>query len=250
MNKLKTKRVLLIIVSIVCLFYLNLSASNEGLNTNTTAQEKLQNASETKQKSITTTSLYLEDIKDIAYRIFTTYANLLKDRLAVQNTKQSINSKETNFEQEQKYVNNVAYIQEPPQINNNILLNFEALFKSDSTKVLPSNLAKVIMFAKFLKDNPQFDIKIVGHASNTSNGKILTKKQTAEYNINLSLKRADTIKEILIKNGVDTSRIITEGKGFSQPIASNKSIEGQKKNRRIEAILINKSADNKSLVTQ
>jgi len=285
MDGLKTTRALLtIIVGIFCLFYLSLNASTlqetstEIVNTNAITQEKLISISETKQKPMNT-SQYLEDISDIAKRIFKTYANLLKDHLAVQNTKnteavlinksadnkvlvtesaenvkaqEKTNQNETLVKEDNK-PNNVTYAKETSQINNNtnnISINLEALFKSDSTKVSQSSLDKVKIFAKFLKDNPHFDVKLIGYSSHTKDGKILTKKQTEKYNIDLSLKRANTIKNILVKSGIDVSRLITEGKGFSQPIASNKTIEGQKKNRRIEAILINKSSDNKILVTQ
>jgi len=281
MDVLKPKRALLtIIVTVFYLFYLSLNAttlqetSTEAINTNTTTQEKPTNISETKQKSVNTYQ-YLEDINDIAYRIFKTYTNLLKEHLFVQNTKNTqavlINKNTDNkilvtenikaqektnqnkpLVKEDNKLDNVVYTKETSQINNtnNILINLEALFKSDSTKVSQSSLDKVKIFAKFLKDNPHFDVKLVGHSSHTKDGKILTKKQTEKYNIDLSLKRANTIKNILVKSGIDVSRLITEGKGFSQPIASNKTIEGQKKNRRIEAILINKSSDNKILVTQ
>jgi len=282
MDVLKTKRALLtIIVTVFYLFYLSLNAttlqetSTEVINTNTTTQEKPTNINETRQKSVNPYQ-YLEDINDIAYRIFKTYANLLKEHLFVQNTKntqavlinksadnkilvtenikaqEKTNQNKTLVKEDNK-LNNVVYTKETSQINNNtnnILINLEALFKSDSTKVSQSSLDKVKIFAKFLKDNPHFDVKLVGHSSHTKDGKILTKKQTEKYNIDLSLKRANTIKNILVKSGIDVSRLITEGKGFSQPIASNKTIEGQKKNRRIEAILINKNTDNKILVTQ
>jgi len=281
MDVLKTKRALLpIIVTIFYLFYLSLNAttlqetSTEIVNTNAITQKKLQNTSETRQKPMNTQ--YLEDINDIAYRIFKTYAKLLKEHLFVQNTKntqavlinkhtdnkilvaenikaqEKTNQNKTLVKEDNK-LSNVVYTKETSQINNNtnnILINLEALFKSDSTKVSQSSLDKVKMFARFLKDNPHFDVKLIGHSSHTKNGKILTKKQTEKYNIDLSVKRANTIKNILVKNGIDVSRLITEGKGFSQPIASNKTIEGQKKNRRIEAILINKHTDNKILVTQ
>jgi len=81
-------------------------------------------------------------------------------------------------------------------------------------------------------------VKIAGHSSHTKDGKIKTKKQTAKYNIELSLKRANSVKEILVQNGVEPSRVITEGKGFSEPLVSNATTEGQKKNRRVEATLI------------
>jgi len=111
-----------------------------------------------------------------------------------------------------------------------------AEFKQDSFRIEPNE--KIAELAKFLKDHQEYNVKIVGHSSHTKDGKIRTKKQSAEYNIELSLKRANSVKEILVKDGVDASRVITEGKGFAEPIASNATKEGQNKNRRVEATLI------------
>ncbi|RBQ25941.1 MULTISPECIES: TolC family outer membrane protein [Arcobacteraceae] len=120
-------------------------------------------------------------------------------------------------------------------------INLEVLFENDSAKILSGSLDKVIEFAQFLKDNPQFDAKILGHASNSASGvKAHTSKNSAEYNIDLSKKRANSIKDVLVNNGVDASRLTTEGKGFSEPIVSNETAEGRAKNRRIEAVLIKK----------
>ncbi|WP_198304794.1 TolC family outer membrane protein [Arcobacter vandammei] len=112
-------------------------------------------------------------------------------------------------------------------------INLEVLFENASDKVLGASSEKVVAFAKYLNDNKEFDTVISGHASQD-------KRTSAAYNVNLSQKRADAIKELLIKNGVEASRIQTEGKGYSEPIADNDTAEGQAKNRRIEAVLIKK----------
>jgi len=54
------------------------------------------------------------------------------------------------------------------------------------------------------------------------------------YNKRLSLRRAAAVKAYLVSRGIDKSRIYTEGKGKSQPIASNKTAAGRAKNRRVE----------------
>jgi OOP family OmpA-OmpF porin len=57
------------------------------------------------------------------------------------------------------------------------------------------------------------------------------------YNQKLSEKRAEMVKEMLIKDGVDASRLSASGKGESQPVASNKTKQGRAENRRIEVEL-------------
>ena len=54
------------------------------------------------------------------------------------------------------------------------------------------------------------------------------------YNKKLSLRRAEAVKAYLISKGIEANRVYTEGKGESQPMASNKTKEGRAKNRRVE----------------
>jgi len=57
---------------------------------------------------------------------------------------------------------------------------------------------------------------------------------TKEYNYDLSLQRANAVKEYLVKRGISAERIKTNGYGDTQPVSSNKTEEGRAKNRRIE----------------
>jgi OmpA-OmpF porin, OOP family len=76
-----------------------------------------------------------------------------------------------------------------------------------------------------LKKNPKLNVEIDGHADNTG---------TAAYNITLSKKRAEAIKDFFVSRGIDPQRLTTHGNGFSKPAASNKTKEGRAKNRRVE----------------
>lgn len=120
-------------------------------------------------------------------------------------------------------------------------INLEVLFENDSDKVIGSSTNKVKAFAKYLLENKDFEASITGHASQSASGSS-TKgyKNSPKYNLELSQKRAEAIKNILVQNGVPSSRIIATGKGFEEPIMSNGTEEGRAANRRIEAVLIKK----------
>ncbi|MCT7493849.1 TolC family outer membrane protein [Aliarcobacter cryaerophilus] len=120
-------------------------------------------------------------------------------------------------------------------------INLQVLFENDSDKVIGSSLEKVKAFANYLLENKDFEANITGHASQSSNESNKNSyKNSAKYNLELSLKRAEAIKNILVQNGVPSSRITATGKGFEEPIMSNDTEEGRAINRRIEAVLIKK----------
>lgn len=78
-----------------------------------------------------------------------------------------------------------------------------------------------------LKNNPGLNIRIEGHTDDVGSMK---------YNIGLSGKRAQAIKDYLAGKGIDSSRITAKGLGYSQPIAGNDTPKGRALNRRAEII--------------
>ncbi len=101
-------------------------------------------------------------------------------------------------------------------------------FKRNSNKILADSYPVVEKFAEFLKKNPGYKVEITGHTD--SIGK-------AVINMQLSIRRAKTVKKALVKEGVDASRIVTKGRGELDPIESNRTKEGRRANRRIEVRL-------------
>ena len=60
---------------------------------------------------------------------------------------------------------------------------------------------------------------------------------TERYNHGLSLRRATTVRDYLVKNGIDDSRMGVEGFGETRPISTNLTDEGRAQNRRVEVRL-------------
>lgn len=89
-----------------------------------------------------------------------------------------------------------------------------------------------------LKKAPDWQLKIVGHTDSQGSEQI---------NLSLSKKRAEAVKEYLIKSGV-VNQVFTDGFGESKPIADNNTPEGREKNRRVEFYI--KKPDNTTLTTE
>lgn len=101
-------------------------------------------------------------------------------------------------------------------------------FSTNSSQIEYASLEKIHNFANFLLNHKGSVVKIVGHTD--SRGSEAT-------NQSLSQRRAKSVANKLIEFGVSASRISSEGKGESMPIASNMLKAGRRQNRRIEAIL-------------
>jgi OOP family OmpA-OmpF porin len=99
------------------------------------------------------------------------------------------------------------------------------LFDFNSAKVKPEADAALTEAVSILKKIPDLKLQIDGHTDNVG---------SAAYNMALSLKRAEAVKEFLVSKGIDPKRLSTKGFGFTRPAASNDTKEGRAKNRRVE----------------
>ena len=104
-------------------------------------------------------------------------------------------------------------------------------FESATTKLTPDSVQTVNDLAAILKAYPSANVQLQGHTDNT--GDIAANKK-------LSQDRADAVKELLVKSGIDASRMTTAGYGQEKPIASNATEEGKAQNRRLELVVAKK----------
>jgi OOP family OmpA-OmpF porin len=106
-------------------------------------------------------------------------------------------------------------------------------FKTASAEILPGSFAILDRALKVLQDFPEVNLEISGHTD--SKGK-------ADYNLNLSQRRADSVKLYFVSRGIPSSRLVSIGFGKDRPIADNSTASGRATNRRTEFKLIDASS--------
>lgn len=100
----------------------------------------------------------------------------------------------------------------------------DIFFDSNSSNLKPGAYSEIDRISKVLNNYPQTTIKVEGHTDSTG---------PEEYNQRLSEKRAETVKDVLIKKTVDPRRINAVGYGESQPISSDNAT-----NRRVSIVIV------------
>ncbi|WP_040281149.1 OmpA family protein [Psychroserpens damuponensis] len=102
------------------------------------------------------------------------------------------------------------------------------LFNSGSANIKPQSYGIIRQISQVLLQDESIKLMIVGHTDADGND---------DTNLKLSKSRSEAVKEALINvYKIDGSRLVSEGKGESEPIADNTSPEGKAQNRRVEFI--------------
>jgi OmpA-OmpF porin, OOP family len=117
----------------------------------------------------------------------------------------------------------------PKPVAEKVTFAADVLFDFDKSVVKPEGRSKLDDLASKVRSINLEVVIAIGHADSIGSD---------EYNLKLSVRRAEAVKAYLISKGVETNRIYTEGKGEKQPVASNKTKEGRAKNRRTEIEVI------------
>ena len=101
----------------------------------------------------------------------------------------------------------------------------DVTFDTNSTEVRPGLYSEINRVAGVLNQYPDTFIRVEGHTDS---------KGSDEYNMNLSKRRADAVKTLLVQRGVADSRIEVVGFGETMPVATNDTEAGRQMNRRVE----------------
>ncbi len=101
----------------------------------------------------------------------------------------------------------------------------EVTFRTDSIMLLDGADAALAAAAATLIQNENLEVEVAGHTDSQGD---------ANYNRDLSQRRADTVRNYLVTAGVDEHRISAKGYGEDDPIADNRTAEGRAENRRVE----------------
>jgi OOP family OmpA-OmpF porin len=102
-----------------------------------------------------------------------------------------------------------------------------ALFDFDKYALKPEGKEAIHGIDEEIKSSESkvIDINVVGHTDSIG---------TEEYNQELSVRRANAVKEFMVSEGIDPGIIDVKGMGEADPVASNSTAEGRAQNRRVE----------------
>jgi outer membrane protein OmpA-like peptidoglycan-associated protein len=111
-----------------------------------------------------------------------------------------------------------------PKVERTIILD-DVLFDFDRSNIKPEAAQILDRLVTFMNENRDKKAALSGHTDNVG---------TEAYNLKLSERRVNSVRDYVVKKGVESGRISGQGFGESKPIADNKTAEGRAKNRRVE----------------
>jgi outer membrane protein OmpA-like peptidoglycan-associated protein len=104
----------------------------------------------------------------------------------------------------------------------------DVLFDTGKADLNPGASRNLDQLVVFLTDHPERRVEIDGYTDNVG---------TDTFNLSLSERRADTVRNVLVNRGIDSSRIVTRGYGKDFGVASNVDSGGRQLNRRVEIVI-------------
>jgi OOP family OmpA-OmpF porin len=114
-------------------------------------------------------------------------------------------------------------------VANKVVFNADTFFDFDKATLKPEGRQLLDQVATQARSIDLETIIAVGHTDSIG---------TEAYNQKLSERRAASVKAYLVSKGIDANRVYTEGKGESQPVATNKTAAGRAQNRRVEIEIV------------
>jgi outer membrane protein OmpA-like peptidoglycan-associated protein len=105
----------------------------------------------------------------------------------------------------------------------------DVLFAPDKATLTPDALRKLDPLVALLKAQPKRHIRISGYADS---------RGAESPNLDLSQRRADAVRDVLVAGGISPDRITARGYGEANPVESNITAAGRKENRRVEVLVL------------
>ncbi|MBV7395105.1 OmpA family protein [Mameliella sediminis] len=105
----------------------------------------------------------------------------------------------------------------------------DILFAKDSADLRPTLVSDLRDVGQSLLAYPNTTAQVIGHTDSDGD---------AAYNLDLSQRRARSVANVLLSEGVSSARVSVIGRGEDQPIASNLTAEGKAQNRRVEIVIL------------
>ena len=110
----------------------------------------------------------------------------------------------------------------------------DVLFAFNKAELTPQAAPRLDKLARFLSQFPQRKLLVEGYTDAVG---------TDAYNMDLSERRAEAIREALVARGIDTTRVVTKGYGKAYPVADNASVDGRAVNRRVEVVIADENGN-------
>ena len=101
-------------------------------------------------------------------------------------------------------------------------------FESNQAELKPDSAEALGKAVKALQENASLRVIIEGHTDDLGE---------AEYNLELSRQRAETVRQYLIDHGVDGERLQAVGKGETEPLVENTNERARAQNRRVQMVV-------------
>lgn len=173
------------------------------------------------------------DVTQLAY-LTTQRAELAKQTIALKSGEAELKNKaaeraQVRLDSREAEIKHLKDQLNAKQTERGSLVTFgDVLFDFDKAELKPAAHNNIRKLAEFLRENPTRKVLIEGFTDSVG---------SAAYNVQLSERRAESVKRALVKEGVEFNRLSTMGFGKEHPIADNATPASRSMNRRVEVTI-------------
>jgi len=114
------------------------------------------------------------------------------------------------------------------QLERDVSFDLTMQFATNSAEITGAGMQEMFELLRFLREYPSTNAVIEGHTDSTG---------AAEYNQDLSDRRAQAVVQALVNSGIERDRLTARGYGESRPVAGNETAAGRAQNRRVTVVV-------------